>query len=102
MPRTNKIAELPYKARVEEWERIRSRPPQAPIDGAFWIVINLNIESALTHGRPKNFFRHASAPLAFAEAERLRDLNQGGAYGVFYCCGICRDALPGPAAGDPS
>ena len=99
MPRTNKIAGLPYKARVEEWERIRSRPPQAPIDGPFWIVINLNIESAAGYGRPKNFYRHTSATLAFAEAERLRGLNEGGAFGVFYCCGICRSAPPDPLAG---
>jgi len=102
VPRANKIAKLPYKARVAEWERIKSRPPQASIDGPFWIVINLNIESPAKYARPKNFFRHASASLAFAEAERLRSLNQGGVFGVFFCCGICDGLLPAPLAVDPS
>jgi hypothetical protein len=85
---TGNIEKSPSKASIEA----KRRPASAPMDGQFWIIVNLEIDSETPKKffRPKEFFRHASASLAFAEAERLRDTSAGGAFGVFFCCGICR------------
>ena len=84
---------------LKHLHRQMMRPGQGPVDGPYWIVMNLSRHKNLHYMPPSFPFRHATEEAAKAEAERLaaEPDKAGWRFGVFAYTGISAKVEVPPA-----
>lgn len=70
--------------------RQMARPNQGPVEGPYWIVMNLSQHKVLSYRAPGFPYRHPTEESAIAEANRLaaQPDHVGWRFGVFAYAGI--------------